>query len=97
MGNFFTKYKKINDENDKKVIYVKMKFNNGEIICYSGDKAIDWLHKGAEPTDTVRALLSYTGVLYKKHLQRGVAKGAVTQDKANELYSVWVESKDKKV
>jgi|APCry1669192647_1035423.scaffolds.fasta_scaffold15978_2 hypothetical protein len=42
MGNFFTKYKKINDENDKKVIYVKMKFNNGENICYSGDKAIEW-------------------------------------------------------
>jgi small subunit ribosomal protein S16 len=66
-------------------------------IEINADKAFEWLMNGAQPSDTARAILKYKGIYYRKHLQRGVAKGAVTQDKANELYSVWVESKDKKV
>ena len=42
-------------------------------LCF--EKALDWLQKGAQPTDTCRAILSYKGVLYKKHLLGGVAKG----------------------
>ncbi|MEO1714380.1 MAG: 30S ribosomal protein S16, partial [Bacteroidota bacterium] len=46
------------------------------------DLAFDWLMKGAQPTDTVRAILRFKGVLYKKHLYRGVKKGALTQEEA---------------
>ena len=66
-------------------------------IEIDADKAFEWLMNGAQPSDTARAILKYKGIYYRKHLQRGVAKGAMSQDKANELYSVWVESKDKKV
>jgi small subunit ribosomal protein S16 len=66
-------------------------------IEIDADKAFEWLMNGAQPSDTARAILKYKGIYYKKHLQRGVAKGAMSQEKANELYSVWVESKDKKV
>ena len=46
------------------------------------NKAITWLTKGAQPTDTVKAILAYTGVLYKNHLQKGVQKGAMTEEQA---------------
>ena len=46
------------------------------------DAAFDWLMKGAQPTDTARAILRFKGVLYRKHLQRGVKKGAMTQEQA---------------
>ena len=40
-------------------------------------KHLDWLHKGAQPTDTVRRILSFKGVLYLKHLLRGVRLGLI--------------------
>ena len=40
------------------------------------DRALDWVLKGAQPTDTVRNILSREGVYMKKHLLGGVAKGA---------------------
>lgn len=58
------------------------------------DKAFDWLMKGAQPTDTVNAILRYKGVLHRKHLQRGVAKGALTQEQADHQYQEWVNSKE---
>lgn len=61
------------------------------------DKAYDWLMKGAQPTDTARAILRFKGVLYKKHLQRGVTKGAMTQEQADSLYQEFVAAKDAKV
>lgn len=61
------------------------------------DKAYDWLMKGAQPTDTVRALLKFKGVYYKKHLMRGVAKGAMTEEKAMELYGQWIDHKEEKI
>ena len=64
------------------------------IIDLDRDKAFDWLMKGAQPTDTVNAILKYKGVLYRKHLQRGVSKGAMTQEKANEMYQSWVNNKE---
>ena len=51
------------------------------------DKAFEWLMKGAQPTDTLNAILRYKGVLYRKHLSRGVSKGALTQEKACLLYT----------
>ena len=61
------------------------------------DKAYDWLTKGAQPTDTVRAILRFKGVLYKKHLQRGVSKGAMTQEVADAKLAEWIEAKEAKV
>jgi small subunit ribosomal protein S16 len=56
------------------------------------DKALSWLLKGAEPTETVGAVLKYKGVLYKKHLQRGVTKGALTQEAADKMFTDWQDS-----
>ena len=55
---------------------------NPATIDLSFEKALDWLQKGAQPTDTCRAILSYKGVLYKKHLLGGVAKGAFSESDA---------------
>ncbi len=66
-------------------------------IELESQKAFEWLMDGAQPTDTVRAILKYKGIYYKKHLQRGVSKGAMTQEKADELYTAWVDSKNKVV
>ena len=46
---------------------------NPATIEINFDKTLDWVMKGAVPTDTVRALLSYKGIMYKKHLLGGVA------------------------
>ena len=61
------------------------------------DKAVDWLTKGAEATDTVNAILKYKGVLYKKHLSRGVAKGAFSAEEAETKFTQWVEEHKNKV
>ena len=58
------------------------------------DKAFDWLMKGAQPTETARAILRFKGVLYKKHLQRGVSKGALTQEDADRLFQEHIDSKE---
>jgi small subunit ribosomal protein S16 len=70
---------------------------NPATINFDGDKAFDWVMKGAQPTDTVRAMLSYRGVLYRKHLQLGVIKGAISQDTADTRFSEWKEQKDAKI
>ena len=61
------------------------------------DKALDWLMKGAQPTDTVRAILGFKGVLYRKHLLRGVGKGALTQEQADAKYQEWVDTKEARI
>jgi len=66
-------------------------------IVLDENKALDWLQKGAQPTNTVRAILSFKGVLYKKHLQRGVAKGAFTQEEADAKFATWVENKSQSI
>ena len=66
-------------------------------INYDEDRAFDWVMKGAEPTDSVRAMLSYRGVLYRKHLQMGVNKGAITQDVADTRYHDWLDAKNAKI
>jgi small subunit ribosomal protein S16 len=52
-------------------------------------KALDWLHKGAQPTDTVRRILSFKGVLYLKHLLRGVKLGLFDEATAMEKFQKW--------
>ncbi len=61
------------------------------------DGALDWLRKGAQPTDTVRAILSYKGVLFKHHLMKGVAKGALTEDEAEAKFQVWLKDKEARI
>ncbi len=61
------------------------------------DKTVDWLKNGAQPTDTTRAILSYKGVLYKRHLDTGVIKGALSPELAKDKFEAWVESKDGKI
>ncbi len=61
------------------------------------DKAFDWLMKGAQPTQTVKAILRFKGVFYRKHLLRGVKKGAFNEDQAAKMYQEWIDAKDAKI
>jgi len=61
------------------------------------DKAVYWLQKGAQPTDTVRNILTYKGVLYKHHLLKGVRKGAMTEVEAEAKFQKWLEEKEAKI
>ncbi len=61
------------------------------------DQAVQWLHNGAQPTDTARAILSYKGALLKHHLDGGVRKGALTQEQADAKLAAWIEEKANKV
>ncbi len=58
------------------------------------DGAVKWLQNGAQPTDTARAILSYTGALLKNHLAGGVRKGALTEEQAEEKFQAWVSEKE---
>ncbi|CAN5376490.1 30S ribosomal protein S16 [soil metagenome] len=57
-------------------------------------KALEWLHKGAQPTDTVRRILSFKGVLYLKHLLRGVTLGLFDEAAAMEKFTKWSTEHD---
>ncbi|RZK74319.1 MAG: 30S ribosomal protein S16 [Pedobacter sp.] len=70
---------------------------NPATIELNFDKTLDWVNKGAEPTDTCRAILSYKGVLYKKHLEGGVKKGALTAEQADTKFAEWLSAKDGKI
>jgi len=60
-------------------------------------RALYWVQVGAVPTDTVKALLSYKGVLLKNHLDKGVAKGALTEAEAEKKFDAWVAEKEAKI
>ena len=60
------------------------------------DSAVDWLLKGAQPTNTARDILSQQGVLMKKHLLAGVAKGAFNEEEADKRFDAWLDQKAKK-
>lgn len=70
---------------------------NPATIDINLDSAVKWLHNGAQPTDTARAILSYKGALLKHHLDGGVAKGALTQEQADAKLNAWLEEKAGKV
>ena len=70
---------------------------NPATIEINFEKTLDWVNKGAEPTDTCRAILSYKGVLYKKHLEGGVKKGALTAEQADAKFAEWLAAKDGKI
>ncbi|RIV35300.1 30S ribosomal protein S16 [Flagellimonas lutimaris] len=61
------------------------------------DGSVKWLQNGAQPTDTARAILSYSGVMMKHHLAVGVRKGAMTEEQAEEKFKAWLEEKEQKI
>lgn len=70
---------------------------NPATIDLNLEKAVQWLHNGAQPTDTARAILSYKGVLLKHHLDGGVRKGAITQEQADAKLAKWLDEKSGKI
>ena len=70
---------------------------NPATINLDFDKALDWLRKGAQPTDTCRAILSYKGVMMKKHLLEGVKKGAFDEAEADRRFDIWLKEKEAKI
>jgi small subunit ribosomal protein S16 len=70
---------------------------NPATIDLNLESAVQWLHNGAQPTDTARAILSYKGALLKHHLDGGVRKGALTQEQADAKLATWLDAKAGKV
>ena len=70
---------------------------NPATINLKGDRALYWLNCGAQPTDTCRRILSYEGILLKKHLEGGVKKGAITAEVAEQRFNAWKAEKDNKL
>ncbi|MFN0187274.1 MAG: 30S ribosomal protein S16 [Bacteroidia bacterium] len=71
--------------------------SNPATIEIDSERATDWMMKGAQPTDTTRAILSYKGVLYRVHLNKGVAKGKLTQEQADAKFDLWMQEKSNKI
>lgn len=70
---------------------------NPATIQVDSEKALKWMMNGAQPSETCRRILSYKGVLLKKHLQEGVRKGAISQEVADQRWNAWFEEKQSKV
>ena len=71
--------------------------SNPATIDLNFDSALDWLMKGAQPTNTARAILSYKGVMMKKHLLVGVSKGAFSEEEAEKRFEKWLSEKESKI
>ena len=70
---------------------------NPAVIDINFDNTLAWVQKGAEMSETARAILSYKGVLHKNHLLKGVAKGALTLEQAEAKFTQWLQEKDGKI
>ncbi|MCB0804030.1 MAG: 30S ribosomal protein S16 [Flavobacteriales bacterium] len=70
---------------------------NPATIDVDFDRALHWVKTGAQATDTCKALLSYRGVIYKNHLDKGVLKGALTQEQADKKFEAWLSEKEGKI
>ena len=68
-----------------------------EKLDLDSENSLGWLQKCAQPTDTCRAILSYKGVLYKKHLLGGIAKGAFSETEAEARFNKWMTEKAGKI
>ena|SRR6218665_897488 len=71
--------------------------SNPATIDINFDSTLSWLMKGAQPTDTCRAILSYKGVMMKKHLLEGVKKGALTDAQVEQKFNKWLQDKESKI
>jgi small subunit ribosomal protein S16 len=70
---------------------------NPATVDLNFEKALQWLQNGAQPTDTVRNILSDEGVYMKKHLLGGVTKGAFNAEEADKKFDAWKKAKTSKV
>ena len=70
---------------------------NPAVINLKFENTLSWVQKGAELTDTARAILSYKGILYKNHLLKGVVKGALTEADVEKKFDKWLKEKEAKV
>ncbi len=70
---------------------------NPATISLNFERALYWLNVGAQPTDTVRNILSREGVLLMKHLQGGVKKGAFSEEEAQKRFDAWKAEKSAKL
>ena len=70
---------------------------NPATIELNFEKALGWLQNGALPTDTCRAILSYKGVMLKKHLLEGVKKGAFDEAEATKRFETWMAQNEAKI
>ena len=70
---------------------------NPATISLNFDRALYWIEVGAQPTDTVRSILSKEGVMLMKHLRGGVKKGAFSEEEATRRFNAWIDARDKKV
>jgi small subunit ribosomal protein S16 len=66
-------------------------------IEIDAERALYWLDNGAQPSDTVHAILKYKGVMYRKHLLRGVKKGVLTQEQADAKWQEHLAAKQSQV
>ena len=62
-------------------------------ILLKEDKVLQWLSHGAQPTHTVRNILSSQGILLRRHLQMGVSKGAIIQEEADKRWEAWRQAR----
>jgi small subunit ribosomal protein S16 len=58
-------------------------------IQINRERAMHWLHQGAQPTHTANRILSFKGVLYLKHLMRGVKLGLFDEQTALDKFEAW--------
>ena len=70
---------------------------NPATITLKADRALAWIKVGAQPTLVCRRILSYEGVLLRHHLDGGVAKGALTQEQADQKWNDWKKQRDEKI
>ena len=70
---------------------------NPATIDLNFESTLKWLQNGAVPTDTCKAILSYKGILMKKHLLDGVKKGALTEAQVEERFAKWLDQKASKI
>lgn len=70
---------------------------NPAIIDIDIDKSVKWMRNGAQPSDTVRNILSLKGAMLKHHLLRGVDKGALTTEQAEAKFQAWVADKESRI
>ncbi len=70
---------------------------NPATVDINFDSTLKWLQDGAVPTNTCKAILSYKGVLIKKHLLDGVKKGALTEEQVEKKFAAWLQEKENKI
>lgn len=70
---------------------------NPATIDIDFDRTLHWVQVGAELSDTARAILHYKGVMYKNHLIKGIAKGALTEAQVEEKFAQWLSEKEGKI